>query len=147
MESDNADWFNWVRLVYGGFAAAFSEVNNRYSSDQCFADVWTAGNGAIPVLSLIDESRIDLDQEFSRYFLSAVQLGLYTYHAVSSCEVDSALGIGRRSIVKGFSLTAESFLPFVTSLTNLFGFIMSFFDGDYYLFGWNLVSFLFSLTF
>jgi hypothetical protein len=33
LESNNSDWFNWVRLFYGGFAAAFSEVNNRYSAD------------------------------------------------------------------------------------------------------------------
>jgi len=44
-------------------------------------------------------------------------------------------------------LTAEAFLPFVTSLTNLFGFLMSFIDGDYYLFGWNLMSFLLSTSF
>ena len=147
LQSDNKDWFNWVRLVYGGFAAAFSEINNRYSSNQCFADVWTAGNGALPVLSLIDEAQIDLEKEFSRYFLGAVQLGLYTYHAVSSCQVDTALGISRSGQVKGMSLSAEALLPLFTSLTNLFGSIMSFIDGEYYLFGWNTVSFLFSFTF
>jgi hypothetical protein len=56
LQTDNSDWFNWVRLTYGGFAAAFSEINNRYSDNQCFSDVWTAGNGALPVLSLIDEA-------------------------------------------------------------------------------------------
>ena len=74
-------------------------------------------------------------------------MGLYTYHAVSSCQVDTALGIGRRGQVEGVSFTEEAILPFFTSLTNLFGSIMSFIDGDYYLFGWNSVSFIFSLTF
>ncbi len=88
LETDNLSWYSLYSLGYGSLAAAFSEANNYYQpvEKQCFSDLFTAGNGAVPMLSLI-EGR-NQTKDWSRYMVSAVQVSLFTYHAISSCQVD-----------------------------------------------------------
>ena len=87
-DTDNQDWFNWLSLGYSVLAASVSEYNNAFmpAESQCFADLFTAGNGAVPMLSLIEGRTTDKD--WSRYTVAAVQLVLFTFHAITSCQSD-----------------------------------------------------------
>jgi|LauGreDrversion4_2_1035121.scaffolds.fasta_scaffold704591_1 hypothetical protein len=96
-------------------------------------DLFTAGNGALPMLSLIEDRTTEKD--WFRYMVAATQLVLFSYHAITSCQTEN-MSLSTTSN----GIEVEVLIRAVTLLTNFLGGVLAFFDGSFYLFGWNLTS-------
>lgn len=79
----NANWFNWVGLVYGVPHGVMSELSYYYNKD-CFTGMLLVSNGILG-LSIFENASFENWWDWFKYILAVGQITSDAYTALNYC--------------------------------------------------------------